>query len=125
MPSPYRLAHDRGTSSSRSMSFDKQGNVVGVAQKEFRQILPQPGWVEHDAEEIWSTQVGTMAEAVAKAKITMKQIAGIGITNQRETTVAWERRTGKPDCNAIVWQDRRTAAFCDELKKMNAPAAET
>ena len=125
MPSHYILALDQGTTSSRSMVFDKQGNVVSVAQKEFKQIFPQPGWVEHDAEEIWSTQVGTMAEAVAKAKITMKQIAGIGITNQRETTVVWERSTGKPVCNAIVWQDRRTAAFCDELKKMNAPAAET
>src|SRR5438874_11856214 len=116
MPSHYILALDQGTTSSRSMVFNKQGNVVSVEQKEFKQIFPQPGWVEHDAEEIWSTQVGTMAEAVAKAKITMKQIAGIGITNQRETTVVWERRTGKPVCNAIVWQDRRTAAMCDRLK---------
>jgi len=122
MPSHYILALDQGTTSSRSMVFDKQGNVVGVAQKEFRQIFPQPGWVEHDADEIWSTQVGTMAEAVAKAKISMKQIAGIGITNQRETTVVWERKTGKPVCNAIVWQDRRTAAFCDELKAANLSA---
>jgi len=90
-----------------------------VAQKEFQQIFPQPGWVEHDAEEIWSTQFGTMAEAIAKADIKMKQIAAIGITNQRETTVVWERSTGKPICNAIVWQDRRTAAFCDELKAAN------
>jgi glycerol kinase len=87
-----------------------------VAQKEFEQIFPKPGWVEHDAEEIWSTQFGTMAEAVAKANITMKHVAGIGITNQRETTVVWERSTGKPIYNAIVWQDRRTAAYCDELK---------
>jgi glycerol kinase len=101
------------------MVFDKSGNVISVAQKEFRQMFPQPGWVEHDPEEIWSTQVGTMAEAVAKAKINMKQIAGIGITNQRETTVVWERSSGKPICNAIVWQDRRTAAFCDELKAAN------
>jgi len=122
MPSHYILALDQGTTSSRSMVFDKQGNIVGVAQKEFRQIFPQPGWVEHDADEIWSTQVGTMAEAVAKAKISMKQIAGIGITNQRETTVVWERKTGKPICNAIVWQDRRTAAFCDELKAANLSA---
>ncbi len=100
------------------MVFDKQGNVISSAQKEFRQIFPQPGWVEHDAEEIWSSQFGTMAEAVAKANITMKQIAGIGITNQRETTLVWERSTGKAVYNAIVWQDRRTAAFCDELKKM-------
>ena len=98
------------------MIFDKQGNIISAAQKEFKQIFPQPGWVEHDAEEIWSTQFGTMAEAVAKANINMKQIAGIGITNQRETTVVWERSTGKPIYNAIVWQDRRTAAYCDELK---------
>jgi glycerol kinase len=116
MPSHYILSLDQGTTSSRSMVFDKQGNIISVAQKEFKQIFPQPGWVEHDAEEIWSTQFGTMAEAVAKADIKMKQIAGIGITNQRETTVVWERGTGKPICNAIVWQDRRTAAFCDELK---------
>jgi glycerol kinase len=112
----YILALDQGTTSSRSIIFDKQGNIVSVAQKEFKQIFPQPGWVEHDAEEIWSTQYGTMAEAVAKANITMKQVAGIGITNQRETTVVWERSTGKPIYYAIVWQDRRTAANCDELK---------
>ena len=116
MPSHYILALDQGTTSSRSIIFDKQGNIVSVAQKEFKQIFPQPGWVEHDAEEIWSTQYGTMAEAVAKANITMKQVAGIGITNQRETTVVWERSTGKPIYYAIVWQDRRTAAYCDELK---------
>lgn len=119
MPSHYILSLDQGTTSSRSMVFDKQGNIISVAQKEFKQIFPQPGWVEHDAEEIWSTQFGTMAEAVAKADIKMKQIVGIGITNQRETTVVWERSTGKPICSAIVWQDRRTAAFCDELKAAN------
>src|SRR6476620_3718999 len=119
MPSHYILSLDQGTTSSRSMVFDKQGNIVSVAQKEFQQIFPQPGWVEHDAEEIWSTQFGTMSEAIAKADINMKQIAGIGITNQRETTVVWERSTGKPICNAIVWQDRRTAAFCDEPKAAN------
>ncbi len=119
MPTNYILALDQGTTSSRSIVFDKQGNVISAAQKEFKQIFPQPGWVEHDAEEIWSTQFGTMAEAVAKANITMKQIAGIGITNQRETAVVWERSTGQPICNAIVWQDRRTAAFCDELKAAN------
>ena len=119
MPSHYILALDQGTTSSRSMVFDKHGNIMGAAQKEFKQFFPQPGWVEHDAEEIWSTQFGTMAEAVARAKITMKQIAAIGITNQRETTVVWERSSGRPVCNAIVWQDRRTAAFCDELKKAN------
>jgi glycerol kinase len=114
--SQFILALDQGTTSSRSMLFDKQGNIISVAQKEFKQIFPQPGWVEHDAEEIWSTQYGTMAEAVAKANITMRQVAGIGITNQRETTVVWERSTGKPIYNAIVWQDRRTASYCDELK---------
>jgi glycerol kinase len=101
------------------MLFDHHGSVIGVAQKEFKQIFPQPGWVEHDAEEIWSTQYGTMAEALAKANIRMKQIAGIGITNQRETTVVWERKTGKPVYNAIVWQDRRTAEYCDQLRAAN------
>jgi glycerol kinase len=116
MPSRYILSLDQGTTSSRSMVFDHQGNIVSMAQKEFRQIFPQPGWVEHDADEIWSSQYGTLAEAIAKANITVKQIAGIGITNQRETTIVWERSTGKPVYNAIVWQDRRTAPFCDELK---------
>ena len=114
--SQFILALDQGTTSSRSMIFDQQGNIKSVAQKEFKQIFPQPGWVEHDAEEIWSTQSGTMMEAVANAKINMDQVAGIGITNQRETTVVWERSTGKPIYHAIVWQDRRTAAYCDELK---------
>jgi glycerol kinase len=116
MPSRYILSLDQGTTSSRSMIFDQQGNIISLAQKEFRQIFPQPGWVEHDAEEIWSSQYGTIAEAIAKAAISIKQISGIGITNQRETTLVWERATGKPIYNAIVWQDRRTAPFCDELK---------
>lgn len=116
MPSHYILALDQGTTSSRSMLFDKQGNIISMAQKEFKQIFPKPGWVEHDPEEIWSTQYGTLAEAVAKAGITLRQVAGIGITNQRETTVVWEKNTGKPIYNAIVWQDRRTASYCDELK---------
>ena len=119
MSSHYILALDQGTTSSRSMLFDKQGNIISVAQKEFKQIFPQPGWVEHDADEIWSTQFGTMAEAVAKAHINMKQVAGIGITNQRETTVVWDRKTSQPIYHAIVWQDRRTAAYCDELKTAN------
>ncbi len=119
MSSHYILALDQGTTSSRSMLFDKQGNIISVAQKEFKQIFPQPGWVEHDANEIWSTQFGTMAEAVAKAHINMKQVAGIGITNQRETTVVWDRKTSQPIYHAIVWQDRRTAAYCDELKTAN------
>ncbi|HKC37258.1 MAG TPA: FGGY family carbohydrate kinase, partial [Chitinophagaceae bacterium] len=116
MSSKYILALDQGTTSSRSLIFDKKGNIISSAQKEFKQIYPQPGWVEHDAEEIWSTQFGTMAEAVAKAQINMKQVAAIGITNQRETTVVWERSSGKPVYHAIVWQDRRTASYCDELK---------
>lgn len=123
MSSHYILALDQGTTSSRSMLFDQQGNIISVAQKEFKQIFPQPGWVEHDANEIWSTQFGTMAEAVAKAHITMKQVAGIGITNQRETTVVWERSSGQPVYHAIVWQDRRTAAYCDELKSAGHAAA--
>jgi glycerol kinase len=114
--SNYILALDQGTTSSRSIIFDKQGNIISLAQKEFTQIFPEAGWVEHDAEEIWATQKGTMAEAVAKANSTMKEIAAIGITNQRETTVVWDRKTGKPIYNAIVWQDRRTATYCDELK---------
>lgn len=118
--SHYILALDQGTTSSRSMLFDKQGNIISSAQKEFKQIFPQPGWVEHDANEIWSTQFGTMAEAVAKAHINMKQVAGIGITNQRETTVLWDRKTSQPVYHAIVWQDRRTAAYCDELKTIHA-----
>src|SRR5882672_7217029 len=112
MASQFILALDQGTTSSRSMIFDRHGSIISVAQKEFRQIFPQAGWVEHDAEEIWSTQYGTMAEAVAKANITMRQVVGIGITNQRETTVLWDRNTGKPIYNAIVWQDRRTASYC-------------
>lgn len=114
--SQFILSIDQGTTSSRSIVFDHGGNIISTAQKEFEQIFPKPGWVEHDAEEIWSTQMGTIAEVVAKANISMKQIAGIGITNQRETTVVWDRKTGKPIYHAIVWQDRRTASFCDELK---------
>ena len=112
----YILAFDQGTTSSRAIVFDKNGSIVSVAQKEFTQIFPQPGWVEHDANEIWSTQFGVAAEAITKAGLSAEDIAAIGITNQRETTVVWERATGKPIYNAIVWQDRRTAAFCDSLK---------
>src|SRR5215470_3526872 len=110
------LAFDQGTTSSRAIAFGRDGRILGMSQKEFRQIFPRPGWVEHDPEEIWSTQYGTMAEVVASANITMRQVAGIGITNQRETTVVWERKSGNPIHPAIVWQDRRTAAYCDELK---------
>ena len=113
---PFILALDQGTTSSRAIVFDHAGAIKASAQKEFRQIFPQPGWVEHDANEIWETQVGVAAEAMVRAGISARDVAAIGITNQRETTVVWERASGKPICNAIVWQDRRTAAFCDELK---------
>lgn len=113
----YILALDQGTTSSRAVVFDRKGAIVSVAQKEFTQIFPKPGWVEHDATEIWSTQAGMAAEAVTKKGLKGEQIAAIGITNQRETTVVWDRRTGEPIYNAIVWQDKRTSDFCDELKK--------
>ena len=113
----YILSLDQGTTSSRAIIFDKQGAIIAVAQKEFTQIFPQPGWVEHDPNEIWSTQLGVAAEAISQAGLTVENIAAIGITNQRETTVVWERATGKPVYTAIVWQDRRTASFCDELKR--------
>lgn len=116
MSNRFILALDQGTTSSRSILFDEKGNPVATAQKEFKQYFPQPGWVEHDPEEIWSTQFGTMAEVLAKANVTTQQIAGIGITNQRETTVVWDRKSGKPIYPAIVWQDRRTAGFCDDLR---------
>jgi len=115
--SQYILAFDQGTTSSRAIVFDRLGNIKSVAQKEFTQIFPQPGWVEHDASEIWSTQLGVAAEAVIKAHLSMKDIAAIGITNQRETTVLWDRQTGQPLHHAIVWQDRRTAGYCDQLKQ--------
>ncbi len=113
----YILSFDAGTTSSRAIVFDKKGTIVAVAQKEFQQIFPQPGWVEHDANEIWSTQIGVAAEAIVKAGITANDIAAIGITNQRETTVVWDRNTSQPVYNAIVWQDRRTSDYCDQLKK--------
>jgi len=110
------LALDQGTTSSRAIVFDAAGAIRAVAQMEFRQIFPQPGWVEHDPEEIWATQVAVAGEAIARAGIQARDIAAIGITNQRETTVVWDRASGRPVCNAIVWQDRRTAAACDALK---------
>jgi glycerol kinase len=116
----YILALDQGTTSSRAIVFDKMGSIVSVAQKEFTQIFPKSGWVEHDANEIWSTQFGVAAEAITKAGLSAENIAAIGITNQRETTVVWDRNTGVPVYNAIVWQDRRTASFCDELKAKGA-----
>jgi len=112
----YILALDQGTTSSRAIVFDKNGIPVSTAQKEFTQHYPKPGWVEHDAEEIWSTQAGVALEAITKAGLESTDIAGIGITNQRETTVVWNRKTGKPVFHAIVWQDRRTADYCDKLK---------
>lgn len=112
----YILALDQGTTSSRAIVFDKKGQIKSVAQKEFRQIFPKSGWVEHDPNEIWSTQASVAAEATVKFGIDGKSIAAIGITNQRETTIVWDRETGDPIYNAIVWQDRRTADFCDKLR---------
>jgi len=111
------LAIDQGTTSTRSIVFDARLTPLAVAQQEFRQIYPAPGWVEHDPEDIWSTALSTMREAVAKAGLEAKDIAGIGITNQRETALVWDRSTGKPIHNAIVWQDRRTAPLCDKLRE--------
>lgn len=112
----YILALDQGTTSSRAVVFDQKGTIISVAQKEFTQIFPQPGWVEHDPSEIWATQAGMAAEAVSKKGLKGEQMAAIGITNQRETVVVWDRNTGEPVYNAIVWQDKRTADYCDELK---------
>ncbi len=113
---PFILALDEGTTSARAIVFDHAGAVSAVAQKEFTQIYPQPGWVEHDPNEIWAAQIGVAAEAIARAGIHARDIAAIGITNQRETTVVWDRASGEPLCNAIVWQDRRTAGYCNQLK---------
>ncbi len=110
------LALDQGTTSSRAIIFDEHGAIVTVAQKEFTQYFPQSGWVEHDAREIWSTQIGVAQEALARARLRPADIAAIGITNQRETTVLWDRKTGEPVAPAIVWQDRRTAPICDQLR---------
>lgn len=111
------LALDEGTTSARAIVFDREGNILAVANKEFAQSFPKPGWVEHDAEEIWSSQIGVAVEALSRAKLSPKEIAAVGITNQRETTVVWDRKTGMPIAPAIVWQDRRTAEFCDKLRK--------
>jgi glycerol kinase len=113
----YILSLDQGTTSSRAIIFNKEGEIVSLAQREFTQIYPQPGWVEHDAKEIWSTQITVATEAVLKAQTTPANIAAIGITNQRETTVVWDKETGAPVHNAIVWQDRRTASYCNSLKE--------
>ncbi len=117
--SKYILSFDQGTTSSRAIIFDKKGAIKAVAQKEFTQIFPQPGWVEHDANEIWYTQLGVATEVILKAGLTIKDIAAIGITNQRETTVVWNRHTHQPIYNAIVWQDRRTAEYCNTLKEQS------
>ena len=113
----FVLALDQGTTSSRAIVFDEDGNAIGKGQQEFEQIFPKPGWVEHDAAEIWATQLQTAHDAINAANISTDDIAGIGITNQRETTVIWDRETGKPIHNAIVWQDRRTSDFCSELRE--------
>lgn len=112
----YIVALDQGTTSSRAIVFDLGGEIVASAQREFRQIFPRPGWVEHDAEEIWESQRDVLEEVMEKTSIGAGDVAGIGITNQRETVVAWDRRTGEPVCRAIVWQDRRTAGMCDRLR---------
>ena len=113
----FILALDQGTTSSRAIVFDKKGSITSVAQKEFQQYFPKPGWVEHDPQEIWSTQAGVAAEATVSKGLNGKNIAGIGITNQRETVVVWDKNTGEPVYNAIVWQDKRTADYCEELKE--------
>ena len=109
------LAIDQGTTSSRCILFDEAGAVRALAQKEFTQHYPRAGWVEHDPREIWTSQIGVVAEALAKAGATPRDVAAIGITNQRETAIVWNRDTGEPVCNAIVWQDRRTAGMCERL----------
>ena len=114
---PYIIALDQGTTSSRAIVFDHDASIVAVGQREFPQIFPQPGWVEHDPGEIWATQMAVTTEALGRAHLRPRDIAAIGITNQRETTVVWDRETGEPVYNAIVWQDRRTADFCDRLKR--------
>ena len=113
----YIMALDAGTTSNRCILFDHKGGIVSVAQKEFTQIFPEPGWVEHDAKEIWSTQLGVAVEAMSKAGVQADGIAAIGITNQRETTIVWDKETGEPVYNAIVWQCRRTSGYCDALKE--------
>ena len=112
----YILALDQGTTSSRAILFDHERAIKAVAQREFEQIFPQPGWVEHNPEEIWASQISVAVEALSRAEVRLRDIAAIGITNQRETAIVWDRQTGQPVYNAIVWQDRRTAGFCDQLK---------
>src|SRR2546425_5704189 len=116
----YVLALDQGTTSSRAILFDERGALVSVAQREFRQIYPQPGWVEHDPKEILATQRETAREAVRTANVSLKDVMAVGITNQRETTILWDRQSGEPVHNAIVWQDRRTAPMCKDLRDVGA-----
>lgn len=116
----YILALDQGTTSSRAIIFDKDSRIISVAQKEFTQIFPKSGWVEHDPREIWESQQNTAIAALQKANLKAEDIFAVGITNQRETTIVWNKKTGEPVCNAIVWQDRRTSAFCDEIRKTYA-----
>ena len=113
----YVLALDQGTTSSRAILYDRDGTIHGLAQREFEQIYPRAGWVEHDPEEIWASQMSVAVEALSRANARPRNIAALGITNQRETTIVWERKTGKPVHNAIVWQDRRTAPICEELRE--------
>ena len=113
----YILALDQGTTSSRAIVFNKQGQIMGKAQQEFPQIYPQSGWVEHDPHDILGSQVGVIVEALIRANVSVSDVAAIGITNQRETTFVWDKVTGTPIYNAIVWQCRRTADYCDQLKQ--------
>jgi glycerol kinase len=115
--SKFIIALDQGTTSSRAVLFDEKGSIVGMVQQEFTQIFPQPGWVEHNANEIWSSQLGVLQKLISDNQVEPKAIVAIGITNQRETTVIWDRKTGEPVYNAIVWQDKRTASICEDLKK--------
>ena len=115
MQNQFIMSLDQGTTSSRAIIFNRHGDTISVAQKPFTQYFPTPGWVEHDAKEIWGSQIAVLTEALAKSGLEAKDIAAIGVTNQRETTVVWDRATGEPVCNAIVWQDRRTAKYCDSL----------
>ena len=113
----YVMAFDAGTTSNRCILFNEKGEICSVAQKEFTQYFPKPGWVEHDANEIWSTQLGVAVEAMSKIGASSEDIAAIGITNQRETTIVWDKNTGEPVYHAIVWQCRRTSEYCDTLKE--------
>ena len=114
--SQFILAIDQGTTSSRAILFNHEGQIHGVAQQEYPQIFPEPGWIEHDANAIWDSQLAVAQQVLKENKLTAVDIAAIGITNQRETTVIWDRKTGLPIANAIVWQDRRTAGYCDQLR---------